>query len=381
MSRRTLLVSLATAAILLSPFWIAHLIWRLAPIRELDLLVVDYTVPTHSYSHHRGLFWLLNHLRIYPPGAREEWDVEKNYVGYKPGKQGDTRRISQIELKRYQWVYLSDTYGVYDIDLVKSPGEKLAMQIRPKLLFGGLTLQDAEALSDFVGAGGNLILEFNVFTGTARDPARKLAEKLVGMRWTGWAGRMVDELRDKTITPRWLPELYRANYPNRAFPKGPALFLVHSDGRLVVLHGETLEATSPSLSMTKEGRAILSGAYASPPYFGWFAIMEPQKGVEILAEITLPAERHWRQSYLKASVPLTFPLVTRLRDKRTTRIYIAADIANLEETPRHYQLAGLPLLQAAVNRRRDIISNRPAYWQFYVPVVGKLLRNASSIRD
>jgi hypothetical protein len=109
--------------------------------------------------------------------------------------------------------------------------------------------------------------------------------------------------------------------------------------------------------------------------------MTPKKGVEVLAEIQLPTVKRWQRQYRKAGLPIAFPLLTRLRVKDTVRIYIGADIANLEDSPQHYQLAGLPLLQAAVNRRRDRISNRPAYWQFYFPAVGEILRKASSIRN
>jgi len=372
---------MVTLAIILSPFWIAHLTWRLAPERELNVLIVDYTVPTHTYSHHRGLFWLLNYLRIHAPDTQESWAIEKNYLGYKPGKKSNTRRINEVELTGYEWIYLSDTYGVYDIDLEKNKDFVPSPDFRPTRLFGGLTREDAEALSDFVVKGGNLIMEFNSFASSSEDPARKIGEELMGVRWTGWAGRTVDDLNDKTITPRWIPDRYRANYPNQPFPDGPALFLVHTDGSLVVLDGEPIENASPSLRVTQQGKAVLQDVYASPPYYGWFAIMAPQKGVEVLAEIQLPTVDRWQQSYRKAGIPLAFPLLTRLRVNQTQRIYIGADIANLEDSPRHYQLAGLPTLQAAVNRRRDKISNRPAYWQFYFPAIGEILRKASSIRD
>lgn len=380
MSRRALFASFITAAIALSPFWIAHLIWRLTPEREINLLVVDYTVPTYTYSHHRGLFWLLNYLRIYAPGMQQPWMIEKNYLGYKPGKEGDTHRISEVKLTGYDWIYLSDAYGVYDIDLEKNKDLEPPPGFRPTRLFGGLTREDAEALFDFVDKGGNLIMEFNSFASSTDNPAQKIGETLMGMRWTGWAGRTVDNLRDKTITPRWLFDLYRSNYPNQPIPEGPALFLVHTDGKLVVLHGEPIENTSPSLRVTKQGKTALPGSYASPPYYGWFAIMTPGKGVEVLAEIQLPTVQRWQRQYHKAGIPPAFPLLTRLRVGNSTRIYIGADVANLEDSPRHFQLAGLPLLQAAVNRRRDKISNRPAYWQFYFPAVGEILSRASSPR-
>jgi hypothetical protein len=367
--------------IIVSPFWISHIIWRLSPIRDLALVVIDYTVPTFSYSHHRGLFWLLNHLRIFGPNTTEPWQVDKNYVGYKPDNNVANHYISEIDLTPYHWLYLSDTYGVYDIDIAKKPEKELPESVRPKLVFGSLTLSDAHALSRFVEKGGNIILEFNSFASPTKDDARVIAESLVGLQWTGWAGRFIDDLYDKTITPSWLPDLYHIHYPNRPLPKGPVLILVHNDGRLVVLHGETLENTSPSLSITDQGKKMLRDLYATPPYFGWFAIMAPIKSVQVLAEIRLPVALDWKNRYRDAGIPTAFPLITQHRENGTTRIYIAANIADLEDTPRYYELAGLPLLQAAVNRRRDIISNRPAYWQFYAPLVGEMLKRVSSERN
>lgn len=380
-NRKALLTFAATALVILSPFWISHVIWRLGPISELSLLVVDYTVPTDSYSHHRGLFWLLNHLRIMASGSREPWSIDKDYAGYKPPGKGASRYLSQTNLKKYHWVYLSDTYGVYDIDIEGKKNEDLPASFRPKLVFGSLTLQDANALSSFVEGGGNVIFESNSFSGPTGERAREIAEHLMGVRWTGWAGRLIDDLRDKTITPRWLPDLYYKTYPNHPLPEGPALVLVHKNGTLVVLHGEPIERTAPSLVVTEQGKAAQLDSSGSPPYFGWFEIMSAHHGVEILAEVRLPTIARWEKRRKAAGIPLVFPLITRFKKDRTNRIYIAADIANLDDTPRHYQLAGLPLLQAAVNRRQDAISNLPAYWRFYLPVVGQILRRASSLRD
>ncbi|MCP4603179.1 MAG: hypothetical protein GY847_22140 [Proteobacteria bacterium] len=377
MNLRPLIMILIMIVLLLAPFWISHLIWRLSPNRELSMLVFDYTVPTLRYSHHQGLFWLLNHIGIRAPGDVEHWRVENDYLGYKPGIISGNQRIHETVLDDYNWVYVADTYGVYDTDLSPEQDDVPISLKPPKLIFGALSEDDAYALKDYVTNRRNIILEFNTFGDPTKPSARAIAESLVGVHWTGWAGRFFDDLSDESSVPTWLPKLHEAQYPGRPLPSGPGILLVHKSSRIVILDGEVFEKSVPVLRVTNTGRRRFPDIRGTPPYFGWFAIVSPKMGVEVLAEVFLPTPLDWKKRCRNADIPIVFPLLTELSIFGSTRLYISANLANLDEAPGLYQLAGLPLLQAAIHRRRDTASEKPAYWQFYVPVMGKILKSAS----
>ncbi len=380
MNLKSLTTTCLGFAVALSPLWISHLLWRFQPLREIDLLVVDYTVPTPRYSHHQGLFWLLNYLRITNSTGEAHWSAEADYVGYRPGVLGRHRRLHQTNTSSYRWIYLADTYGVYDTDLGSARDVYLSSLQGSKLIFGGLSLRDAQTLHQFVDRGGNAFVEFNSFAGPTVPGARRLAEKVVGVRWSGWCGRFFENLSDIDNLPRWFPAVYAATYPDTPLPEGPGIVLIHHSPRIVVLSGEEVRRSAPSFHLTPAGKASFSGPYATPPYFGWFAIVEPQPQTDVLAEIVLPNVHRWQLHCLKAKVPMTFPLLTRTTNGQSTRYYLAANPANLDDPPGSSQLLGIPRLQAAVHRRADDMTNRPAYWQFYVPIIGQLFESIAQKR-
>ncbi|WP_317951213.1 hypothetical protein, partial [Rossellomorea marisflavi] len=51
-----LIFILGIVLLLTSPFWV----WQVKGKKDLDLMIVDKTVPDESYREHKGLMWLLN---------------------------------------------------------------------------------------------------------------------------------------------------------------------------------------------------------------------------------------------------------------------------------------------------------------------------------
>lgn len=379
MSWKSLLVSLTTVALLSSPLWIPHLLWRAAPLVYLRLLVVNYTVPTDKYRNHLGLFWLLNHLKITDQLEKGKlWRKEDDYVGFRPGLVNGGTRLHEANLSLYDWVYVVDTYGVWleasnvGTTEVATPGE------RPKLVFGGLAMRDVEELSYFAGRGKNIILEFNSFDGPTQREPREAAESLVAVRTTGWAGCFLPNPSDNTSVPAWFPRLFASKHPGKPLPSGPAMLFIHTDGRMLLLDGERFERTMPSLVMTEAGRKRFPGVRGTPPYFGWFSIVLAGSGVETLAELRLPTPDHWKKRLEKNQIPDSFPLLTSYQSGGSYRYYLAANLSNMDEVPDMYQMAGLPWLEAAVHRRRDSFSFGPAYWQFFVPLMRHILTTPAS---
>lgn len=381
MNWKAAIVTVITTIVLSSPLLVSHILWRAAPLHYLRLLVVNYTVPTDKYRNHLGLFWLLNHFKVTPTDEIVEWDVRRDYIGYRPGLIAGETRLQDVSLIPYDWVYVADTYGVWLGDLRRATGvEDDISNARPKLVFGGLSREDVDALSHFVADGKNIVLEFNAFGDPTGSDERKVVEKLVGVHTTGWSGCFLPDMEDKTAVPVWLPELYANKYLGLPLPRGPGLLFIHRDGRLLLLHGERFENTMPSLVLTEKGRNLIPRTVGTPPYIGWFSVVSRGMETETLAELRLPTPEHWKKRLMQYGIPAVFPLLTKYEKNGSIRYNLTANLSNMDEVPDHYQLAGLPTLEAAVHRRRDSFSYNPSYWQFFFPVMGELLVQASAAK-
>ena len=379
MNLKSPLITLMVITLLASPIWISHLIWRFGPERVLKLLVVDYSVPDDSYWNHKGLFFLLNHLRIIPPSGHGTWQLDSDYVGFDPKGNGRGTRISEVPLDAYDWLYLADTYGVHVRD--RSPSDPAA--VKNGFIFGGLSIEDATALASF-SEKGNIISEFNSLSDPTPVEARHIVADIMGIDWVGWAGRFIVNFAEVPKEYPWFVALYEAQYKKRPLPKGHGMMLISQDGRLVVLHGAVFERSMPTLMLTDLGRKWISQPVGMPPYYGWFGVvtpLAPKEGTEVLAEIVLPTPTGWREVYRQKGVPTRFPLVTRKRNHGRQYIDISANISVVDEVPTHHGLAFLPKLLSTIHRRRDSQEHGPAFWQFFVPVMSKILVDAAVEAD
>lgn len=373
MSLRSILVFIAVVTLLSSPLLIAHGVWRLSPVLQLKLKLVDYSVPNTTYRSHIGLCWLLNHRRIVEPEHGGQWRADRDYVGFDPRGPGKGTRLSQINLDGVRWLYLSDTYGVHTNDRKDTRPDP----ITDGFIFGGLSLEDAAALRDFADGGGGIVSEFNSLADPTPPPARDILSSVMGVEQRGWTGRFVAEFQKVKDEFRWFDALYKTNFEERPLPRGPGLMLIHEDGRMVLLSGALFEESMPSISLTAKGKEWMGMPVGAPPYYGWFGVVSAAPGTTVLAEMILPTPEDWKKTLYRNGLPTHFAVLTRKRVGTSERFYIAADISLMDEVPKTYSLAFLPRMLAAVHRRRDSLQYSPTFWQFFVPVVGKILTDAA----
>jgi hypothetical protein len=248
-------------------------------------------------------------------------------------------------------------------------------------IFGGLSVDDAVALEHFAEAGGNLISEFNSLSDPTPRDARQIMSEIMAIEWLGWTGRFIVEYREVKKLYPWFEALYRHNYGSRPLPKGPGMMLIHESGKLVVLSGAVFEKSMPTLTLTKRGKEWMAEPVGSPPYYGWFGIVTTGIDTDVLAQIVMPTPDDWEEHFRLKGIPKKFPLITRRRVKNSDRIYIAANISVVDEVPTFHTLAFLPNILSTIHRRRDSQHYGPTYWQFFVPVVGKILKDAATRSD
>ena len=98
-------------AVTASPF----LIWQLKKPTDLNMLVIDKTVPDQTFREHQGLMWMLNQAKVRKDG--KPYKISKDYAGFYP-KGDKTYSIKSLpKTNSADMIYITDTYGVYKEDL------------------------------------------------------------------------------------------------------------------------------------------------------------------------------------------------------------------------------------------------------------------------
>jgi hypothetical protein len=362
-------------AVLLSPLWLAHLVWTLEAPSPRSVATVNYTVPFANYQLHAALHWALDHAKVPPPERTQRWRPHLDYIGYRPDDRANPERLSDRALDSFDTLYLADTYGVYDADLLPdSLRTSTPHLVTSPLRFGGINSADVEALHQHLDAGGDLITEFNVLAPPTVAAASTALQDMLGVSWTGWTGRVFPTLRDRDEVPPWLIERFEEQYPGRGLPDVPSLVLVSEQGSLVVLSDGGFSNVVPSIQITAAGRDRFGRRHAHAPYFGWFALVHATESATTYATFTLPSRLLRVPEWAQAGLDLTFAAVTERTVGRSNRLYFCFDASNMDEVPTAYRLAGLSRMQALLHRRHDVLSTQPAFWQVYVPMVRAFLR-------
>lgn len=371
---RKLARALLIALIVLSPFWIPNVIWHARGPSTRTVVVVDYTVPYDDYDSHTGLIWSLNHARVASPrGPEDPWDPTRDYVGYQPADRLNPVRLSEADLGGADLLYIADAYGVYEMDLEILEGIRIQPTRSPRL-FGALSAGDVATIEDFAASGRDVFSEFNTLPPPTGADERARMEALLGVRWTGWVGRVFPDLYDITDVPDWFEGFFAERFPDREMPRDPSLVLFSYSGELIVVSHPDYTRVAPRLTFTSAGRDRLGRVRADAAYFKWFALMEPGPRTLVLGEIVLPEAVLHSEEFHTAQLPLRHPALTEFVVGPSHRYAMAVDGGNVPFEPGRYNMAGVHRLQSLFNRRKDIFSTRPAFWQFYVPVMQKILR-------
>jgi len=361
------LLVLATA-----PVWISHLVWRAAPPAPERVVLVDYTVPFVSAREHRSTVWLLNHAKFAPP-AGPRWEILGCHIGYDPGNRSQPQSVHELDLWGTDWVVVADAYGVYQDDLRDVTREIGHMDYSPRV-FGGMSREDSEALRGFTDAGGHVLLESNALEDPTPPEARAVLSTMLGVEWTGWVGRVFPSLADTTDVPRWFADAYERAYGSDRLPRTPVLMLIHRDGRMRVLTSQDASRITPRIVVTDAGRRALGGARGNVPYFAWFPVLRAGPGTEELAELELPSRREDRAVLDSLDIPARIPLITRRVEAGSHRVYVGADLSDIDFKPGAYRFAGIARLKA---RTTLTSSRRPdgsqVFWRFTVPAYRALL--------
>lgn len=345
-------------------------LWHLQGSTDIDVLVVDKTVPILNYREHEGLTWLLRHRKI---RHRTSAQVDVlDYAGYHPERESP---VVPIVAKRnsLDFAYVADTYGVYEADLgIETPDGE-----RTELVYGGLRPDEVRQLVGAMRPGATLMAEFNSLASPTQGAARVAFGQAVGVRWTGWIGRHYDELALSPDLPSWLPQLYKRQTGYRWRYRGPGYIFVSEDEQLVVLD-EGIDTKSPGIEMLFSKQA--QERYGTPEretYDYWFDIVEPVGTTTVLATYEMSLKRRGLRLLKEAGIPTSFPAIVRRDGPGHIGYYLAGDLADLAGLTTSYRYRGIPSIQRAlVDRVRD--DQAGFFWRAYEPFMTRVLQDVAA---
>ncbi len=361
------LVFLLFLLIILSPV----LLWISEENKELNVLVLDNTVPDTKYREHRGLFWILNNEKYVLEG--KNYNKKIDYYGFFPlkDKKYEIKKVP-FNLENIDVIYLADSYGVYEKEFYEENIEGS----RSKLIYGGMYKDDLAAIQSYLKDDVTLIAEFNIFgSPTLEDTKLKLYE-ILKVEWSGWIGRYFYDLSEGVEVPVWAVNNWQAQ--NRAVWKfsGPGFIFADENDHIVVLE-QKKDITSKGCVMryTEEGKKYF-GINEDIRYNYWFDIVKPKDGAIVYSSFLLDLTDSGRQKLEEKEIPLSFPAVIYSTNEDYTSYYFAGDFIDIDTVPYVHWIKGYDLFSKWTSSNQDEFENKGFFWHGYVPMLKKILFDA-----
>ena len=348
-----------------APFWL----WQLKKEQNLDVLIIDKTVPDTTYREHKGLMWLLNQQK-YVQSNGKRYDLTKDYFGFVPEKD-QTFAVKNIpsSTEKYDAVYIADTYGVYEEEF----HNKNVSGKRSSKLYGGLTDQDMDVLNDMAMKDGKtLIAEFNSMAQPTEESTRKKFYSLFNLEWSGWIGRYFPELENSEV-PGWVRDNYEKQYGETYNFKGPGYVLVDENDRLVVLDKEDIGEEGVVFFTTPRGEELI-GEEINTPYSYWFDIVEAINPDEVMANYTLSLSKSGKDMLKALNLPVTFPAVVHGQNRQFETYYFSGDYADQADVPDLYQTVGFSSWRKWTGSSKPDDSSQ-FYWKAFNPMMKAILKD------
>ncbi|MFO7952500.1 MAG: hypothetical protein R6U91_06825 [Bacillota bacterium] len=358
------------------------LTWHLLSTREIDLLVVDKTVPEKDYREHRAIFWIAGHRR-FTALEGELYQADEDYLGYHPETEAK-ETFSGEDLKEIDLLYLADTYGIYDYEEgIEVYEEKLPYKHQDiELIYGGFDQGEVEAIEDFSTAEERLLIGEHNIVGypTYLNPeATERLQELFAISYDGWLARYYEDLDQ---TAYWMKELYTRIYGREWDLQGTGMVFVREDvtglgwySDLVIIEQEQFKEPWPVVKSTEH--ELLAGAAPEAPYLYWMELLtidEANQNVEILAHYELPVEEESRDALRARGLPDRFPAAIKHDPPgKAKRIYFAGDFADQLPALLPAGLTGSAALQRFISYIPGLPVQYRFYFQWYEPVLHNIL--------
>ncbi|GAE36868.1 hypothetical protein [Halalkalibacter akibai] len=367
---KKLLLLLIFVLVIFIPF----ILWSIQSSQELNVVILDKTVPTESYREHNGLTWLLNHLKYEQNTGN--YSAETDYYGFVPNDSEKKHSVRPLpsSLTGTDLVYMADTYGVYQDDLPWTPNSRGE---RSELIYGGLLQEEWQTIKKHITTHpSTLVAEFNSFASPTEESVRKDITDFLSLDWTGWTGRYFEDLhRDNEELPIWMIERHEAFTGERWAYEESGFVLVHDWKEEIVVLSEKLNHVGASelrLAFTEAGKGFF-GLEESPPYQYWFDIVTPYDEQDVLAYYDWDLTSDGKELLKKHQIPSQFAAVIHHRKNQSNLFYFAGDFVDINTVPSLTRFAGWSKWKALTSFEATS-PDSSFFYRAYVPMMKKILQ-------
>lgn len=380
----TILLLLLAVLPLISFLWCV-----LQPKKKMNFLILDKTVLLPNSQEHSSVNWVLAQNSI-TTSEGNSYDKRRDYFGFIPDGDGhysinDFNDMTPIELDsialRYDAVYYTDTYGVYQSEWESTYGSldppHMLSRVaeRSSLIYGGLTPKEVSLLSKMKRLNKLIITEFNLVASPTSSHVRRLFEREFSVRWSGWVGRYFETLdtnKNKEL-PMWLKRNYKSQNRGKWPFTHPGIAFVRDDDRLVILELHTHLKTEVPQIITD---SVFMKEYDLPhqmKYSFWFDICSTKEPNCVISHYNIDVNA-LGDSVLKLNrIPKRFPAIIANR-RSYPFYYFAGDFADnpISTTTsyfKHIDLISGVMYQPSSQERNSF------FWKFYRPLLQNILNN------
>lgn len=347
--------------------------WEEQHAEDLNIVILNKTVPDGDLREHKGLTWLLNHFHINKSNG-ESYHEEKDYVGvtYKNGKE--LIRELPDDLSAADLIYVADTYGIY-----KSQQEKISDKIE-----GGLAADEWASIQHAVDVNDvPLIMEFNSISSPTNPQVRNEVSQYLGFEQTGWTGRYFQDLSNgKKEIPQWLIDSYEASGNQVWSFTGEGLVFIEENTekvRVLSLDNGDLTQASINLKFTQKGKEKfdIDGQF---PFRYWLDVIKAVDEKSDLAYFELPVNSQGKELLEEWGIPSRFPAVIEKKQDKNDSYYFAGDFVDAHDIPSFYQYSGMAKVKEWFTFD-SVYPEESFFWKAYVPMMKVLLEDVQNKPD
>ncbi len=373
------------------PLWVlifgiplfSFLIWAILPSQNLEIILIDKTVPNKDYQEHGSFYWMLDHNKIRKSDGNS-YLKDSDYLGFFPsgnsdfGFSKDLNKKSKVEIEnmvsKSDLVFFADTYGVYEDDFREDT------DYRPsKKVYGGLDIKDIQLLAKAKELKKTVIAEYNVMASPTPTVIRSEFERLMGLKWTGWIARYFDELDSlqNPDIPKWMRDQYtlqHGEYPLR----GPGMIFIEESGRIEALLYEEDFANETPMIRTQ---LMNKGGFKLPelvPYPDWFDIVLIERDFNVISYFDINPTVSGIQKLRNMGLPRFFPAAVVREVEGAKQYYFSGDFSDFRYGLGSAKFYGLPFFWRGIYLANNYNDRRGFYWNYYYPLMEQILDEIKS---
>jgi hypothetical protein len=379
--RKSKIVALIIITALLLPLWM-WVAWLLTPKKKMVIAIVDKTVLTPDAQEHISLDWVLKHEK-YTKNSKDLYRPERDYFGFFPGKDDQFQlkgleRFSPQKLTALSedanMVYFTDTYGIYTNEWYK----KAALAERSGLVYGGMTQQDIQLLTDMKERHKLMIAEFNSIGSPTPLPVRSRFEHLFGLHWSGWTARYFADLdtNSNKELPHWLINNYKAQHDGHWPFRRQGIAFVSINDRVVILQDSSgLTDPLPAVEATPSGLASLD-LPREIKYPFWFDIIDSvESRNEVAAWFVIHANTAGKAELDHNGIPARFPAILSHTGNDYRFYYFSGDFCDNPIGLATSYFNGISWFQRLFYDKDDPGQRTGFFWRFYRPMMTRILND------